>query len=95
LVELIAPRQIILGQPFNFSFRSEARVAGRLRLTAGKDAVEFTLDRGDRPPETSAGHRLRGKQGSFQISNWGEHEVGAELVLRFEGQKLWLTVAAG
>ncbi len=47
-----------------------------------------------RDPVTSAGPRVRGRQGSYTIRDWGEHPVGAELVLRFEGAKRWLKVAA-
>ncbi len=43
MIELVAPETLVLGQPFVFSFRSETRVAGRIRLTSGTEAVEFTL----------------------------------------------------
>lgn len=95
MVVLIAPETVVLGQPFAISFRSEERVAGRFRLTAGTEVVPFVLARPDRVDEASTGHRVRGRAGDFTVSDWGEHEVGAELVLRFEGAKRWMTVAAG
>lgn len=93
MIELTAPRTIHLGTPFPFAFRADARVAGRLRLTSGDDLVPFTLEREGRDPSTDTAHRIRGREGSFVIRDWGEHPAGTELVLRFEGQKLWLTVA--
>lgn len=95
MVQLLAPPEIVLGQPFNVSFSSETRVSGRLRLTRGTESLPFTLVWGEREPATGAGHRVRGKNVSLVVSDWGEHEVGTELVLRFEGVKLWLKVAAG
>lgn len=92
-MKLNAPKTIVLGEPFPFAFESEERVAGRLRLTAGTDVVPFDLERPDRT-ERATTHRIRGRQGTFRILDWGEHEVGTELVLRFEGAKLWLTVGA-
>ncbi len=94
MVELIAPRTIALGRPFSFTFRSDERIAGRLRLTAGTEAVPFVLERPGREAVRSDGHRIRGKEGSYRILDWGEHPVGSELVLRFEGRKLWLEVVA-
>ena len=91
MVQLNAPRTIVVGEPFSFAFESEERVSGRLRLTAGKEAVPFTLERPDRN-ETGPTHRIRGKKGTFRILDWGEHPLGTELVLRFEGAKLWLMV---
>ena len=93
MVELTAPPQIVVGQPFTVSFRSEERVAGRLRLTAGTEALGFELRREGRDPVTSAGHRLRGREATVEIANWGEHESGTELVLRFEGAKVWIKVS--
>jgi hypothetical protein len=94
MVEIVAKRTIVLGEPFDVAFRSEHRVSGRLRLTAGTEALSFVLERADREPVSGSGPRIRGKSGSFRIRDWGEHEPGAELVLRFEGAKLWLTVVA-
>ena len=95
MVELTAPDTILVGHPFTVGFRSDTRVAGRIRITAGTEAISFVLERGDRPPESSAAHRVRGKQGTFRVRDWGEHPEGAELVLRFEGAKKWMTVARG
>ena len=92
MVELVSQKNIPLNEPFSVSFRSEDRVAGRVRLTKGTDPLTFTLVREGKEPVTSAGPRVRGRQGSFEIRDWGTHEVGTELVLRFEAAKLWLTV---
>jgi len=92
VVELIAPKTVVSGEPFSVSFTSPTRVAGRLRLTLGKDALPFVLDRGDRVEERSAGHRVRGRRGTFRITDWGTPPAGSEVVLRFEGAKLWITV---
>ena len=92
MVELTAPDTIVVGHPFTISFRSETRVSGRLRITAGTDAISFVLDREDRPAEAATAHRVRGKTGTFVIRDWGDHPVGSELVVRFEGAKKWLTV---
>lgn len=94
MIELVAPNTIHLGAPFPFAFKADERVAGRLRLTSGEDLVPFTLEREGRDPVTDTTHRLRGREGSFVIRDWGEHAVGTELVLRFEGRKLWLKVEA-
>ncbi|MCB9693083.1 MAG: hypothetical protein H6736_14835 [Alphaproteobacteria bacterium] len=93
MVELIAPILLTVGEPFTFAFRADTRVAGRLRLTSGTDALVFTLEAQGREPATADTHRIRGKEGSFVIRDWGEHPSGTELVLRFEGRKLWLKVA--
>ena len=91
--ELHAPDQITLGSPIAFRFSSETRVSGRIRLTSGTESVPFRLQReAGEPSESAAGHRVRGKSGAFQIVEWGTHTVGAELVLRFEGRKVWMTV---
>jgi hypothetical protein len=92
MVELNAPTTIRCGEPFSFAFKADSRVAGRLRLTSGTDLVPFTLKRPDREPETAESHRIRGRQGTFTLSDFGDHPTGTELVLRFEGAKLWLTV---
>ena len=92
-MQLYAPSIIVPGQPIIASFEAEQRVSGRLRLTLDTEAIEFTLEREGRDPVRSNGPRLRGKQASFAISDWGEHRSGTELVLRFEGAKVWLTVA--
>ena len=92
--ELKAPEQIFVGAPIVFSYSSDNRVSGRLRLTAGTQAVMFRLQKeGGDVGEPDAGPRIRGKSGTYAISDWGEHDVGAELVLRFEGRKAWLKVA--
>lgn len=92
MVELMAPTTLTPGEAFTFGFRADQRVAGRLRLTAGTDLVPFTLHREGKEPTTGTTHRIRGREGSFSISDWGDHPAGTELVLRFEGAKLWLTV---
>jgi len=92
-VVLSAPEQIATGTPIPFSFSSQTRVSGRVRLTHGTEALSFRLERG--PEDISAvaaGHRIRGKHGAFKIRDWGEHPSGTELVLRFEGRKIWMTV---
>ena len=92
MIELNAPRTIVVGESFPFAFTAETRLSGRLRLTSGTEAVPFVLEREDRVNERSPSHRIRGKQGAFRISDWGDFPTGTELVLRFEGAKLWLTV---
>ena len=57
MIALTAPDTIVLGQPFTFSFTSETRVAGRIRLTAGTEAVSFVLERDGRPPESGTSPR--------------------------------------
>ena len=94
MIELTAPDTIVLGQPFTFAYVSETRVAGRIRLTAGTEAVSFVLEREGRPPEAGTSPRVRGRAGTFQIRDWGDHPVDSELVLRFEGAKKWLRVVA-
>jgi len=92
--ELIAPETITLGSPIAFSFTSVTRLSGRVRLTSGTEVVSFRLEKA--PGDLSApapGHRVRGKTGAYSIHDWGEHAVGAELVLRFEGRKVWMKVA--
>jgi hypothetical protein len=93
MVELQAPQTVASGVPFLFAFTSPTRVSGRLRLTAGTEAVAFILTKGEQVFEKSAGHRIRGKQGSFQVSDWGEHEPETEVVLRFEGAKAWIKIS--
>ena len=93
-MKLTAPNTLIAGEPFAFSFESETRVAGRLRLTAGTDLVSFTLTREGREPAAGTTHRIRGRSGGGEISDWGDHPEGTELVLRFEGAKVWMTVTA-
>ena len=77
--------------------RSEAeltRIAGRIRLTLGTEALSFRLSGAEgEPSEPSAGHRVRGKTGDYRITEWGQHPAGTELVLRFEGRKIWMKVA--
>lgn len=91
--ELKAPEQIFIGAPIVFSYSSDNRVSGRLRLTAGTNAVTFRLQKeGGDLGEPDTGPRIRGKSGTYAMSDWGEHEVGAELVLRFEGRKQWMKV---
>ena len=93
MLQLEAPETIVPGQPFTVRFQSETRVSGRLRLTHGTESLPFTLDREGREAVRSDGPRVRGKQGELVISDWGDHAPGTELVLRFEGAKVWLTVA--
>lgn len=95
MIELVAPQTLTVGQPFLVAFRSPTRVAGRLRLTAGTELVPFVLEREGREPVKSTTHRVRGKEGSFRIADWGDHADGTELVLRFEGAKVWMTVGSG
>ena len=95
MIELVAGPNIVVGQPIHVAFKSDHRVSGRLRLTAGKDALTFLLEREGKDPETSAGPRVRGKSGAMVLRDWGEHAVGVELVLRFEGAKCWLKVVDG
>ena len=91
--ELTAPDTITVGTPIAFSFTSLTRVSGRIRLTSGTDAIAFRLATSpDEISAPSAGHRVRGKAGEYQIIDWGEHESGVELVLRFEGKKAWMKV---
>ena len=92
LVELIAPKTVVSGEPFTVSFKSETRLAGRLRLTLGTEELPFVLDRGDRVEERAPSHRVRGRQGSFRVLDWGSPPGGTEVVLRFEGAKIWITV---
>ncbi len=88
-----APEQITNGMPIPFSFTSVTRVSGRVRLTLGTEALSFRLERGEGELSApSSGHRVRGKTGAFKIVDWGEHSVGTELVLRFEGRKVWMKV---
>lgn len=99
MIEVVAPEQIVVGQPFEVTYTADKRVAGRFRLTDGKDLVTFTLtEMGDggpvKSPQTGTHHRVRGREGRFLISDWGAPEVGSELVLRFEGVKRWLKVVA-
>ena len=93
MTTLTAPETIALGQPIEFSYAADQRVAGRIRLTAGTEAIPFRLERDPGTvSEPKPGHRVRGREGSFRILDWGEHEVGAELVLRFEGAKAWMKI---
>jgi hypothetical protein len=92
LIELVAPSEIPLGQPFHVTFRSPTRVSGRLRLTKERDLVPFTLLREGRESVTGDSHRVRGKEGALVVKDWGEHAPGTELVLRFEGAKVWMKV---
>lgn len=93
MIELLAPQVVQSGQPFSFAFRSDTRVSGRLRLTSGTVAIAFVLTKGEKVYDHSDSHRIRGKEGSFQVSCWGSHPVGEEVVLRFEGAKAWIKVA--
>lgn len=92
MIELTAPDIIENGQPIHASFKADARVAGRLRLTSGTDALEFTLVREKRAPVRDSGPRVRGRAGELVLTDWGEHPSGTELVLRFEGAKCWMKV---
>lgn len=94
MIELVAPPRIAVGQPISVAYRADARLAGRVRLTSGTALVPFTLVREGREPSTGTTHRIRGKEGVFEIRDWGEHPAGTELVLRFEGAKVWMTVDA-
>lgn len=93
MIQLTAPERIENGKPIHATYQADSRVAGRLRLTLGTDALEFTLSREGRDPVTSAGPRVRGRSGAFVITDWGDHASGTELVLRFEGAKCWMVVA--
>jgi len=99
VIEVVAPEEIVVGQPFEVRYTAEKRVAGRLRLTAGTELVSFTLTAlGEggpiKEPVTSTAHRVRGRAGHFLVSDWGAQEAGSELVLRFEGVKCWMKVRA-
>ena len=52
----------------------------------------FRLERDGELSEPADQHRVRGRKGELRIVDWGEHPVGTELVLRFEGAKVWLKV---
>lgn len=100
MIEVAAPEEIVCGQPFEVSYTSATRVAGRLRLTRDTELVSFTLtplgDGGPiKEPVTGTAHRVRGRSGRFSIRDWGDHPVGCELVLRFEGVKRWMRVVEG
>ena len=90
--ELFAPEHIQCGDAIVFGFTSDTRVSGRVRLTLGTEALPFKLDKDGTVSELGTGHRLRGKSGSCAIVEWGDHPAGTELVLRFEGKKIWMTV---
>lgn len=92
MIELLAPERIVVGQPIDFSFRSDHRVSGRLRLTSGEEALTFTLERPGKDPVTDNNPRVRGKEGGGRITEWGKPLPGTELVLRFEGAKAWMLV---
>lgn len=94
MIRLTAPEEITSGQPIPVAFEADERVAGRVRITAGETALPFRLERGDRISDPAPGHRVRGRRGNFRILDWGEHAAGTELVLRFEGAKVWMTVAS-
>ena len=89
---MTAPDTVVSGKPITARFESDQRLSGRLRLTVGTESVVFTLVREGRDPVTSAGPRVRGKQGTLRIIDWGEYPAGTELVLRFEGAKAWMRV---
>jgi hypothetical protein len=94
-VDLQAPTTITSGTPIPFAYSAEHRVSGRVRLTSGKEALTFRLkNQAGELSEPTSGPRLRGKHGSFHIVEWGEHPEGTELVLRFEGRKIWMKVSA-
>jgi hypothetical protein len=93
LLKLTAPERVVCAQPIPFSFEADQRVAGRVRLTRGTEELSFRLERdAERVSDPATGHRVRGRRGAFLIRDWGEHAVGEELVLRFEGAKVWMTV---
>lgn len=93
MVKLTAPQIITPGQPIHVAYEADARVAGRVRLTAGTELVPYVLSRPGHPAtEVGTAHRVRGRQGQFTLTDWGTHAAGAELVLRFEGAKAWMTV---
>lgn len=92
MIELEAPEKVECGKPIQVRFRADERMAGRLRLTSGTEALTFTLLREGKEPVTSSGPRLRGREGMFALVDWGEHPSGTELVLRYEGAKCWIVV---
>ena len=94
LITITAPSAARLGEPIPFEWKSPSRIAGRLRLTSGRDRVTFRLERDGTLSEPADQHRVRGRSGQYRIVAWGEHPVGSELVLRFEGVKVWLKVEA-
>lgn len=93
MVTLTAPDALTAGTPFTIAFTADTRVAGRIRITAGTEAIPFTLTREGKEPTTGPAHRVRGRSGTFTVSDWGAFPAGTELVLRFEGAKHWMTVS--
>lgn len=94
MIHLNAPAEITVGEPISMSYEADSRVAGRIRLTHGTELVSFRLAREGQPAsEPATAHRVRGRAGAFVLSEWGEFPAGTELVLRFEGAKVWMTVA--
>lgn len=91
-MQLTADETVENGKPIHVRFESEARVAGRLRLTHGTDALTFTLLREGRDPVRGDGPRVRGRSGELVITEWGSVDAGEELVVRFEGEKVWVRV---
>lgn len=93
MVKLTAPSEITVGEPIEMSFEADQRVAGRIRLTHGTELVSFRFAReGQDASESATAHRVRGRNGSFVLTDWGEHAAETELVLRFEGAKVWMRV---
>ena len=92
MIELNAPETVSNGKPIHVTFTADQRVSGRLRLTAGDDALTFTLLREGRDPVTGDGPRVRGREGELVLTDWPEQPVDSELVVRFEGAKAWVKV---
>jgi hypothetical protein len=92
MIDLHAPETIDNGAPLHVRFEAEGRVSGRLRLTAGTEALEFTLLREGRDPVRGTDPRVRGRSGELVLTEWAEQPVGSEIVVRFEGAKRFVRV---
>lgn len=91
-MELTADETVENGKPIHIRYRADDRVSGRLRLTHGTERLTFTLQREGKEPVRGDGPRIRGKEGELVLSDWGTVEPGDELVVRFEGEKVWVRV---
>ena len=91
-MQLKADETVENGKPIHVRFEAEERVAGRLRLTHGTETLTFTLLREGRDPVRGDGPRVRGRAGELVLTEWGTVEPGDELVVRFEGEKVWIRV---
>ncbi len=92
MIELDVPETIENGTPLHVQFKADSRLSGRLRLTAGTEALEFTLLREGRDPVRGSDPRVRGRSGALVLTEWAEQPVGSEIVVRFEGAKAFVRV---